>query len=336
MCTRISTKKAEPYALYQHVVTRGARTTASPRYTPLVIYKGGAGHMIINEDAYQMVYNAMPLGDSLIDSWFLSEEAICCFNLPQVTRASLVDDVLYRVVSATKMAMAAADIFTLSEAALLVHGSTAVEFLYQPLLMPVEDMRDMSAGERWAQLASALRDAPLGKTRSLFLEFTYALHVHTAERAITQHGFQSALALQIYCPRADHDGYIASQFSLSTPIWSIMRPQNDVDVMLIYLLSQGLVTTGTAVTAVQTLQQFLDMQSIKDIVAAVTATERIVISQDQYEDYDNCVLVLPEEGDMKLCGNRELAALNRPGFFLFLQEVARYLDQGVPPLLVPL
>lgn len=47
--------------------------------------------MIINANTLEELYYATPLQDILVDTWFLHEQDVCCFNIPFIQTTSVSD-----------------------------------------------------------------------------------------------------------------------------------------------------------------------------------------------------------------------------------------------------
>lgn len=291
--------------------------------------------MIVNLDSLKTGYPGISsenLENCLIDTWFIEDKlGICEFNFSYAKSRSPSDTNIIEVIKAIKSSSASYDHFEIDELFLgyispsqnifdYVHKLTNPSIVYG-----TGETLIFNRSKTWDDLDLLLSGY---KSREFcFLRFMINCDLtilDCSKKSLRKHIINQAMEIMI-----GHEGNkLESNFFLSIGLsfWSLLREDNREDIMMIYLFSCGLLKCGTKRDR-DTIAMLLNIGELNQIVEQVKRIGTIEVTQEEFEFYEFCILVLPDNDKLYLRNNQELARKNSSVFLDFINRLEQSFEK---------
>jgi len=266
--------------------------------------------MLVNAEAHQWLYPQISLDGILVDSWFVNGRELLSLRITEDVGSTCRDrwhSRLFGRLQAAGSAYATFDLFEASsgEAA----GTDNVRTHHQ---LYSRGFRACESGDPWSVCRDALEALPKDGLNSVFLRVTVNGDAYDMSRQITSHDFEGALECHLFVPEPSRcwDALNPCELHICAAIWSLLRCDNDLDILLAYLLDKGHVSQGEQQTPMDVVHELVSIGNLAEIEEVVGERGGIRVCSADYQFYKNCVLKLKDDC-VPLAGNRVLAPANR-------------------------
>lgn len=294
--------------------------------------------MIINFEALENYY-PLNLDRIIADTWFISENDVCCFNLPKIQTNNSDDEQLKILFSLIKRSAEYYSTFKVNELGISYEAPpnwfqrlsyylpTNGAITYRTLM--VDRKADLE------NAAARIEESKINNWHCIDMSIFSNFSIYDINRNIVE---QEMVGIKIYIQytnlrdtkacfvfkKEECSDYRCSLY-IGMKNWSLLRKSNDLDILMIYLFSCDLLTTEAQLTSELEIEQLLNLGQIDQIVRAVKSRGKICVSSKKYEFYEYCVLVLSDTGIVPFQGNDELASINRTRFSSFIRQLENHL-----------
>ncbi|MBD2311290.1 hypothetical protein H6G20_06420 [Desertifilum sp. FACHB-1129] len=299
-------------------------------------------YMIVNSNSLRDFYPGLKISDLegfLVDTWFIEERDTvfkCTFSYAK--SRSCFDPKIIEVLEAIKNASSSYTYFKPNE--------IFISYPYQPsnifyrLLKITPSYLQGITGESiffdeaqsWEYLYSILYEYRARGFSSLWLNIDCDLDIFSSyQRQKVKYRFKQGMDLMIIDQQKQHSENkinSCSNFSLSIGLkfWSLLIKDNREIIMMTYLFSRNLLKRANKKDR-NNILKLLEIENLYEIERQAASQGGIEVTQEDIEFYECCILVLPDEGNLYLRENQELADINRPTFLSFIEKLEQSLNQ---------
>ncbi|MCD8489232.1 MAG: hypothetical protein LRZ84_21455 [Desertifilum sp.] len=298
--------------------------------------------MIINLDSLKDFYpgiDVSDLEDILVDTWFIEEKSTvfeCRFSYAK--SRSCLDPKLIEVLEAIKNASSSYTYFKPTE--MFISYSYQPSNIFYRLRNFISSDLPATTGvcivfdetQSWKYLYSVLYEYRAYEFSSLWLNIDCDLDVFSAyQQQKVKYRFKQGMDFMISHQREQHpeneiNSGINFGLSIGLKFWSLLTKDNREFIMMTYLFSRNLLKLANKKNK-DIITNLMELENLYEIEKQAANRGGIEVTKEDIEFYEGCILVLPNEGNLYLRDNQELADINRPTFLSFINKLEKGLNQ---------
>ena len=272
--------------------------------------------MTINDAGLDVQFEAAKQKGILIDTWFLESTKIATHEIFEMPKSALTRQVILDLIG---------------RVASLGSGFTA--FLIADISLSIETAPNTYLNRSLGEIKEASHEAMaamvaaqnIHKINGISILADHDVFCFDKNRKLCSRLFENSLMFQFhftYDRTRRFSPKVSCTLHLYSDTYSVTHQDNDYTIMMIQLFKMGLLGIGTANinrTAEELRTEFGDL-----FRGTSTSGTRLTLDTLNFERYENCEIVLDENGIIPLEGNRQLHEANKDTYQSMLNKIKTF------------
>lgn len=272
--------------------------------------------MIINPECYSIMYHGVNLDDILVDTWYLNENEVCTFELMGLPLSGFHPIISTKVLDVINTALSYCYTFVIDELAISVkQGEMSHQYMSIPL----------STTGKLQPESNTIFWNPIEGLSDIFITVSYNADVYDNSRNVVSRMLPGSIFIHVHFSVVDNYEFNPDnrkcEIHIHMKTWLLMMRNNDIDIMMIYLQSKGLVAPGEKNLNSIYLAQIIKNCDIVKLEQVVRNIGSVFVSHSEFEKYNSCSLLLDDQATVPLSGNDRLYLSNRMRFTDFVKKL---------------